>query len=161
MLLLAVQEAVLSHNKVRRISSTRPKLRQERVPQCIKGLNVKIVNFMFYKSYSFKKKILFLHIPNFWSIPSKKWINWSKAKYFSLHGGPIYLYPYFETHQVKTLHLIQGFPQIAQKFKYLLFNFVVFLQFAEFYLKAPPYHKVSPQSTAPVPLYIVYSNMQM
>ena len=38
------------------------------------------MNFVFYKSCSFKKR----NFVNFWSIPSKKWTYWSKAKLISL-----------------------------------------------------------------------------
>ena len=42
---------------------------------------------MFYKSCSFEKKKNKIYIFfYFWSIPSNKWIYWSKAKIISLHN---------------------------------------------------------------------------
>ena len=46
---------------------------------------------MFYKSCSFNKNI-FLHFLNFWSISSKKWIFWSKAKLISLYRVELFTF---------------------------------------------------------------------
>ena len=51
---------------------------------CIQGLRVKIVNFAFIKSCTFKKSI-FLQFLNVGQFHQKKWSYWSKAKLISLY----------------------------------------------------------------------------
>ena len=64
------------------------------------------MNFVCYKSCSFKKIFIF---------------------YIFLTFGQFYQLQKKWTYRVQTLNLNQGFPQIRQTFKYLLFNLVVFL----------------------------------
>ena len=70
---------------------------------CIKGLKVKIV------SSSLKKKLFYILLI-FGQFQQKVELLVKSKINFSLQGGSFYLHSYFETYQVKTLTLNQGFP---------------------------------------------------
>ena len=76
----------------------------------MKGLRVKIVIFLFCKSCSFKKKSIVNILLIFGQFHPKSGPIGQKQNNFSLQGRSFYLHPYFETYQVKTLNLNQGFP---------------------------------------------------
>ena len=117
---------------------------------------------MCYKSCSFKR-FFFLHFLNFWSIPSKKWIYWSKAKLISLYRVDLFTFTPILRHikwklwtSIKVSHILGKHLSICVLI--LLF----FLKFAEFNLKAPPYSKTLYYSRfsisrAPPPFRIIYN----
>ena len=63
---------------------------------------------MFY--YIFSRLYIFKIFLTFGQFHQKKDLLLKSKINFSLQGGSFYLHPYFETYQVKTLNLNQGFP---------------------------------------------------
>ena len=118
---------------------------------------------MCYKSCSFKR-FFFLHFLNFWSIPSKKWIYWSKAKLISLYRVDLFTFtPILRHIKGKLWTSIKVSNRLGKHFSICFFYFyLLFLQFAKFNLKAPPYSKTLHYSRisiyrAPPPLRSIYN----
>ena len=83
-----------------------------------------------------------LHFLNFWSIPSKKWIYWSKAKLISLYRVDLFTFtPILRHIEWKLGTSIKVSHRLGKHLRIFLKIWLFFLQFAEFNLKAPPYSK--------------------
>ena len=121
-----------------------------------------MVILVYYKSCSLKKNI-FLHFLNLWSIPSKKWTYWSKAKLICLSRVELFTFtPILRHIEWKLWTSIKVSHRLGKHLSICFLILLFFLQLAEFNLKAPLYSKTLHYSRisisrAPSPFRSIYN----
>ena len=109
------------------------------------------------------KKRIFLHFLNVWSVPSKKLICWSKAKFISLFRVDLFTFtPILRHIEWKLWTSIKVSHRLGKHLSICFLILLFFLQLAEFNLKAPPYSKTLHYSRisisrAPPPFRSIYN----
>ena len=117
----------------------------------------------FIKVLAFHKKKIVLHFLNFWSIPSKKWIYWSKAKLISRYRVDLFTFtPILRHIEWKLWTSIKVSNRLGKHLSIWFLILLFFLQLAEFNLKAPLYSKTLHYSRisisrAPSPFRSIYN----
>ena len=109
------------------------------------------------------KKSNFLRFINFWSIPSKKWTYWSKAKLISLYRVDLFTStPILRHIKWKLWTSIKVSHRLGEHLSICFLILLFFLQLAQINLKAPLYSKTLNHSRisisrAPPPFRSIYN----